>query len=194
MVFFFFKGAESSPHLTECIFKKNCILSGINQNQTIQSQQEMDTEFSSDEEDDVLESITSNSDISLRETDQEVLRLLFYLAERCTSNQSYVHHGVACNCCGRSPIFGARFHCTEGCPDVDICYGCEASYRHSKFHTLIKIRIAIPLNFSPRISIDSRIPSTINSSIPKELPEHVVVMLTSELRGMKISVSDSCAL
>lgn len=34
-----------------------------------------------------------------------------------------VHHGIECDCCGASPIFGPRFKCTL-CPNYDLCGNC----------------------------------------------------------------------
>jgi len=36
-----------------------------------------------------------------------------------------VHHGVACDGCGASPLLGPRFKCTS-CPDFDLCGTCFA--------------------------------------------------------------------
>lgn len=119
-------------------------------------------EYSSDDED--FSSCIGLEHLAKRsadEAEQESLRLLFFLAENSTSNSSFVHHGVSCNSCKLSPIRGIRYHCTE-CPDIDICNMCEVNKRHSKFHTLVKISIPIPLSMTPRLYTPSSIPSDMN--------------------------------
>lgn len=151
----------------------------------------LDLEISSDEEEyeqSVLKDLPSTNEISTtlkknrQESEQEVLKLLFFLAERCTSSQSYTHHGVSCDYCGMSPIRGTRHHCVE-CPDVDICEGCEMNKSHNKFHSLLKIRVPIPLNLSPKIFIYSKVNTMCFNQLPKSPPYHIVQRLSSELQG-----------
>lgn len=111
--------------------------------------------------------------------DQNMLNLLYLMAEDQSRRTSHCHRGVTCNTCGATPIRGIRYKCAE-CIDVDICQYCEASaariatsvgtsndieQHHSPAHTLIKIRTPIPITVSPRWAIASwRPPSAIAAS------------------------------
>jgi len=53
-----------------------------------------------------------------------------------------VHHNVACDGCGVSPIKGIRFKCSV-CPDFDLCAKCEVGSEHSQQHPLLKIRASV---------------------------------------------------
>lgn len=41
--------------------------------------------------------------------------------------QQPIHFAVACDMCGRTPIIGARYHCTE-CSDYDLCSRCFRTF------------------------------------------------------------------
>lgn len=146
---------------------------------------EYDLEDSSEDEaqyeDKILNRISFNLD-QLKDTEQEILLLLFHLAERCTSNQSYTHHGVSCNQCGMSPLHGVRFRCIE-CPDFDLCRNCQVNHIHEKVHSFLKIQTTIPLNFSSRVFIPSKTLGVQKKCNSNALPEYIIQGLQAELLG-----------
>jgi Ca2+-binding EF-hand superfamily protein len=97
---------------------------------------------------------------------QEILSLLYLIAEDQSKRTGYIHRGVSCNFCGATPIKGARYHCSE-CADVDLCQSCETAQRHDPMHSLLKIKVPIPVMKSPRWIRKSWRPSAcINSRLP----------------------------
>lgn len=103
--------------------------------------------------------------------EQNMLNLLYLMAEDQSRRSSHCHRGVTCNACGATPIRGVRFKCAE-CIDVDLCQYCEAAgTRHDSTHVLLKIRTPIPITISPRWVITSwRPPSSIAASIEHSIP------------------------
>lgn len=137
----------------------------------------------------VLESLGSNDtqdlvNLTLERADsQEVLSLLYLIAEDYAVRTGYVHRGVTCNTCGVSPILGTRYHCTE-CADVDLCQGCESAQRHDPMHVLVKIKIPIPVMVGPRWVRESWRPrAAVKAKIKfrDRLPEDYVVETASEI-------------
>lgn len=104
-------------------------------------------------------------------TDQEVLSLLYLIAEDQAKRTGYIHRGVSCNTCGMSPIKGIRYHCSE-CADVDLCQKCEASGRHNKMHILLKIKVPVPLMKSPRWIRKTFRPASSVKNFPQGLLAH----------------------
>lgn len=92
---------------------------------------------------------TEGEDSLDRTANQEILSLLYLIAEDQAKRTGYIHRGVSCNTCGMSPIKGVRYHCSE-CADVDLCQKCETAKRHNRTHILLKIKVPIPLMKSPR--------------------------------------------
>ncbi|CAN6637388.1 hypothetical protein TRVA0_016S01420 [Trichomonascus vanleenenianus] len=116
---------------------------------------------------------------------QEILSLLFVIAEDQARRTGYIHRGVTCNYCDRSPIHGTRYHCSE-CIDVDLCQLCESAQRHDPKHLLIKIKIPIPLVKSPRWVRKSHLPEASLAAAPelkfsKTLPRDLECKLASRL-------------
>lgn len=91
-----------------------------------------------------------NSVISLSEDEndegksQNMLDLLFKIAEDNARREGYIHRGVECNGCGVHPIQGIRYHCAN-CYDFDLCETCEAQQIHIKTHVFYKVRIPAPI-------------------------------------------------
>ncbi|KAG8533199.1 uncharacterized protein KY384_001982 [Bacidia gigantensis] len=71
---------------------------------------------------------------------QNLLKLLYRIAEDQNRREGYVHRGICCNACGTVPIRGIRYSCMN-CPDFDLCEACEASQPHIKTHIFFKLRI-----------------------------------------------------
>ncbi|KAF3941150.1 hypothetical protein ABW19_dt0201289 [Dactylella cylindrospora] len=80
---------------------------------------------------------------------QNVLQLLYLIAEDQARQQGYVHRGVTCNMCNVVPIRGIRYRCSN-CIDFDLCESCEAQDVHPKTHLFYKVRIPAPFLGSPR--------------------------------------------
>jgi hypothetical protein len=83
------------------------------------------------------------------EDDQELLALLFNIAEDKARRDGYVHRGVTCNSCDMMPVRGTRYRCSN-CPDYDLCETCEAQQVHYKTHLMYKVRIPAPFIGNPR--------------------------------------------
>ncbi|ORZ33782.1 hypothetical protein BCR44DRAFT_1415683 [Catenaria anguillulae PL171] len=83
---------------------------------------------------------------------QNLLNLLYSIAEDQARKEGYVHRGITCNHCGSSPIRGTRFKCSN-CVDFDVCENCEAQEVHNKTHVFLKIRIPIPPLANPRTAL-----------------------------------------
>ena len=71
---------------------------------------------------------------------QNLLNLLYRIAEDQARKDAYVHRKVSCNGCGASPIKGIRYRCSN-CLDFDFCEQCESIGEHPKTHLFYKIRI-----------------------------------------------------
>ena len=81
--------------------------------------------------------------------DQNVMNLLYRIAEDQEKKKGFVHRGVNCNSCNEMPIRGIRWRCSN-CPDYDLCEQCENMQIHDKTHIFYKIRIPAPLQSNPR--------------------------------------------
>ncbi|KAL9005828.1 MAG: hypothetical protein Q9188_001410 [Gyalolechia gomerana] len=75
--------------------------------------------------------------------DQNLMNLLYRIAEDQSKKEGVVHRGVTCNSCNVLPIHGTRYRCTN-CHDYDLCEQCEALQVHDKTHLFYKIRIPAP--------------------------------------------------
>ena len=80
---------------------------------------------------------------------QNLLNLLYLIAEEQSKRDSYVHRGVTCNACNCLPIRGIRYRCAN-CIDFDLCETCEALDSHPKTHLFYKVRIPAPFLGNPR--------------------------------------------
>ncbi len=74
---------------------------------------------------------------------QNLLNLLYRIAEEQARKDGYVHRRVTCNSCNVMPIRGIRYSCAN-CLDYDLCEQCEAMQIHPKTHLFYKIRIPAP--------------------------------------------------
>ncbi|KAL9018726.1 MAG: hypothetical protein Q9185_003956 [Variospora sp. 1 TL-2023] len=81
--------------------------------------------------------------------DQNLMNLLYRIAEDQARKEGYVHRGVICNSCNAMPIHGIRYRCTN-CNDYDLCEQCEALQFHDKTHLFYKIRVPAPFLGNPR--------------------------------------------
>ncbi|WEW59679.1 hypothetical protein PRK78_005158 [Emydomyces testavorans] len=82
---------------------------------------------------------------------QNLLNLLYHIAEDQARRDGYIHRGVTCNSCGVMPIQGIRYRCAN-CIDYDLCETCEAMQGHIKTHLFYKVRIPAPFLGNPRQS------------------------------------------
>eukprot|EP00126_Sphaerothecum_destruens_P002988 Sdes_comp16434_c0_seq1m5774 len=93
------------------------------------------------------------SKITLQEQEsQNLLNLLYTIAEDQARKEGFIHRGITCNSCSVNPIRGIRYKCAN-CVDHDLCESCESQDRHNKTHVFIKIRIPIPPLANPRSSL-----------------------------------------
>ncbi|KAG2419266.1 hypothetical protein HFD88_004061 [Aspergillus terreus] len=92
-----------------------------------------------------------NNDSSPTREGQNLLNLLYHIAEDQARRDGYIHRGVTCNSCGAMPIQGIRYRCAN-CIDYDLCETCEAMQVHIKTHLFYKVRIPAPFLGSPRQS------------------------------------------
>ena len=71
---------------------------------------------------------------------QNLLNMLFRIAEEQARREGYIHRGISCNGCNANPIKGVRYRCVN-CMDYDLCEACEALQIHPKTHLFYKVRI-----------------------------------------------------
>lgn len=102
---------------------------------------------------------------------QNLLNLLYHIAEDQARRDGYIHRGVTCNSCGAMPIQGIRYRCAN-CIDYDLCETCEAMQVHIKTHLFYKVRIPAPFLGNPRQSQPVWYPGK-PSMLPRSLPRHL---------------------
>ncbi|KAJ3225135.1 hypothetical protein HK099_007340 [Clydaea vesicula] len=86
------------------------------------------------------------------EESQNLLTLLYSIAEDQARKEGYIHRSITCNNCNASPIRGYRYKCAN-CVDFDLCESCEALDLHFKTHVSLKIKIPIPPLANPRAAL-----------------------------------------
>ncbi|KAJ5163122.1 uncharacterized protein N7500_004952 [Penicillium coprophilum] len=118
-----------------------------------------------------------NNDPSNREG-QNLLNLLYHIAEDQARRDGYIHRGVTCNSCGALPIQGIRYRCAN-CIDYDLCETCEAMQVHIKTHLFYKVRIPAPFLGNPRQSQPVWYPGK-PSMLPRSLPRPLAKRLMKE--------------
>jgi hypothetical protein len=118
-----------------------------------------------------------NNDPSNREG-QNLLNLLYHIAEDQARRDGYIHRGVTCNSCGAMPIQGIRYRCAN-CIDYDLCETCEAMQVHIKTHLFYKVRIPAPFLGNPRQSQPVWYPGK-PSMLPRSLPRPLAKRLMKE--------------
>ncbi|KAI9757709.1 MAG: hypothetical protein M4579_003334 [Chaenotheca gracillima] len=106
---------------------------------------------------------------------ENLLKLLYHIAEEQARREGYVHRGVTCNSCGTMPILGIRYRCTN-CVDFDLCETCEALQAHPKTHLFYKVRIPAPFLSNPRQAQPVWYPGK-----PEGLPQSLYHTLKSRL-------------
>lgn len=109
---------------------------------------------------------------------QNLLNLLYYIAEDQARRDGYIHRGVTCNSCGAMPIQGIRYRCAN-CLDYDLCETCEAMQVHIKTHLFYKVRIPAPFLGNPRQSQPVWYPGK-PMMLPRSLPRHLAKRLMKE--------------
>ncbi|KAL1990529.1 hypothetical protein VTN49DRAFT_6368 [Thermomyces lanuginosus] len=112
-----------------------------------------------------------NIDGSPSRDGQNLLNLLYHIAEDQARRDGYIHRGVTCNSCGAMPIQGIRYRCAN-CIDYDLCETCEAMQVHIKTHLFYKVRIPAPFLGNPRQSQPVWYPGK-PSMLPRSLPRHL---------------------
>ena len=73
-------------------------------------------------------------------------------ARNDSTQESQIHHGIACDACEKTPIEGNRYKCVV-CDDFDLCGSCEAGGRHPG-HNMMRIsnpEMAFPQRLFKRI-------------------------------------------
>ncbi|KAL7270414.1 hypothetical protein RUND412_006880 [Rhizina undulata] len=109
---------------------------------------------------------------------QNLLNLLYLIAEDQAKRESYVHRGVTCNSCGIIPIRGIRYRCAN-CVDFDLCEHCETLESHPKTHLFYKVRIPAPFLGNPRQAQTPWYPGRPGLT-PPQLPQEVIKKFASE--------------
>ncbi|KAL2850006.1 hypothetical protein BJX68DRAFT_237182 [Aspergillus pseudodeflectus] len=109
---------------------------------------------------------------------QNLLNLLYHIAEDQARKDGYIHRGVTCNSCGAMPIQGIRYRCAN-CIDYDLCETCEAMQVHIKTHLFYKVRIPAPFLGNPRQSQPVWYPGK-PSMLPRTLPRSLAKRLMKE--------------
>lgn len=117
------------------------------------------------------------NDTSNREG-QNLLNLLYHIAEDQARRDGYIHRGVTCNSCGAMPIQGIRYRCAN-CIDYDLCETCEAMQVHIKTHLFYKVRIPAPFLGNPRQSQPVWYPGK-PSMLPRSLPRPLAKRLMKD--------------
>ncbi|KAI9376688.1 major facilitator superfamily-domain-containing protein [Aspergillus egyptiacus] len=119
----------------------------------------------------------NNDSLQAREG-QNLLNLLYHIAEDQARKDGYIHRGVTCNSCGAMPIQGIRYRCAN-CIDYDLCETCEAMQVHIKTHLFYKVRIPAPFLGNPRQSQPVWYPGK-PSMLPRTLPRSLAKRLMKE--------------
>ncbi|KAL4973878.1 hypothetical protein BDW66DRAFT_141099 [Aspergillus desertorum] len=119
-----------------------------------------------------------NNDSTQAREGQNLLNLLYHIAEDQARKDGYIHRGVTCNSCGAMPIQGIRYRCAN-CIDYDLCETCEAMQVHIKTHLFYKVRIPAPFLGNPRQSQPVWYPGK-PSMLPRSLPRSLAKRLMKE--------------
>lgn len=119
-----------------------------------------------------------NNESSPTREGQNLLNLLYHIAEDQARRDGYIHRGVTCNSCGAMPIQGIRYRCAN-CIDYDLCETCEAMQVHIKTHLFYKVRIPAPFLGNPRQSQPVWYPGK-PSMLPRSLPRSLAKRLMKE--------------
>ncbi|KAJ5095859.1 hypothetical protein NUU61_005215 [Penicillium alfredii] len=119
-----------------------------------------------------------NNESSPTREGQNLLNLLYHIAEDQARRDGYIHRGVTCNSCGAMPIQGIRYRCAN-CIDYDLCETCEAMQVHIKTHLFYKVRIPAPFLGNPRQSQPVWYPGK-PSMLPRSLPRPLAKRLTKD--------------
>ncbi|PYH49026.1 EF hand domain protein [Aspergillus saccharolyticus JOP 1030-1] len=120
----------------------------------------------------------NNDDVAPVREGQNLLNLLYHIAEDQARRDGYIHRGVTCNSCGAMPIQGIRYRCAN-CIDYDLCETCEAMQVHIKTHMFYKVRIPAPFLGSPRQSQPVWYPGK-PTMMPRSLPRALFKRLMKE--------------
>lgn len=119
-----------------------------------------------------------NNDTSPTREGQNLLNLLYHIAEDQARRDGYIHRGVTCNSCGAMPIQGIRYRCAN-CIDYDLCETCESMGVHIKTHLFYKVRIPAPFLGNPRQSQPVWYPGK-PAMLPRSLPRPLAKRLMRE--------------
>ncbi|KAJ5175002.1 uncharacterized protein N7482_000879 [Penicillium canariense] len=119
-----------------------------------------------------------NNDSSPTREGQNLLNLLYHIAEDQARRDGYIHRGVTCNSCNAMPIQGIRYRCAN-CIDYDLCETCEAIQVHIKTHLFYKVRIPAPFLGNPRQSQPVWYPGK-PAMLPRSLPRPLAKRLMRE--------------
>ncbi|KAL4926613.1 EF hand domain protein [Aspergillus undulatus] len=119
-----------------------------------------------------------NNDSMQAREGQNLLNLLYHIAEDQARKDGYIHRGVTCNSCGAMPIQGIRYRCAN-CIDYDLCETCEAMQVHIKTHLFYKVRIPAPFLGNSRQSQPVWYPGK-PSMLPRTLPRSLAKRLMKE--------------
>src|SRR5690606_29299434 len=133
---------------------------------------------------DALAELLPHQDNSTAEErqNQNLLNLLYHIAEDNAKREGYIHRGVTCNSCSTQPIRGVRYRCSN-CVDFDLCEHCEAMDAHPKTHLFFKVRIPAPFLGNPRQVLQPWYPGKPNLCA-NSIPPEVMAKLQSETRDI----------
>ena len=73
---------------------------------------------------------------------RNLLNLLYSIACDQAVQEGFVHRGITCNVCGRTPLRGTRYKCAS-CVDFDVCANCEPTCNHNPIHVFLRINVPI---------------------------------------------------
>ncbi|PKX95644.1 EF hand domain protein [Aspergillus novofumigatus IBT 16806] len=91
---------------------------------------------------------------------QNLLNLLYHIAEDQSRRDGYIHRQVTCNSCGAMPIQGIRYRCAN-CIDYDLCETCEAMQVHIKTHLFYKSQpVCLPRALAKRLMKETNFENT----------------------------------
>lgn len=129
--------------------------------------------------DDALTELSfQQDDESTEEAEGQALReLAFAISKNRAKNEGVVHRGVTCDKCGRSPIVGVRYRCSN-CQDYDLCEDCEARDEHPPTHVFYRVKV--PAHWAGKMPLPLWYPGR-PSLMPAELDARVRLKLHKEM-------------
>ncbi|PGH32733.1 hypothetical protein GX50_04446 [[Emmonsia] crescens] len=151
------------------------LLNPTEPSQTVQAPEQAETTI---DDQSIFSWRDGNDDGTPTREGQNLLNLLYHIAEDQARRDGYIHRGVTCNSCGAMPIQGIRYRCAN-CIDYDLCETCEAMQVHIKTHLFYKVRIPAPFLGNPRQPQPVWYPGK-PAMLPRSLPRNLAKRLMKE--------------